>query len=136
MIKNPLTIMCVAFAVLASYFAFGLLSFGWQFRSAYRQIIDRHDEPTEFIRCVYGYYAQNNKWPGKEDLAQLPVPLPKEWEYDGVEYDDPHVRLHGPFHMILSYHFDGPSGYNVTRKTWRLNIEGSEETFETNHLYD
>jgi hypothetical protein len=98
------------------------------------QFARRHAEAKEAIEGTYAYFANHDKWPTGDDFAVIGgQAVSLGWMYSS-DPEPPVIWLHGPYHMILSYHFEAPNDGKVSN-VWTLSCEGDKSFIKAQTPY-
>lgn len=127
----------VLFVLIVVVWVGFLVRFILDVRRSAREFPLRHVEAREAIEFVYRYEAKHGRWPTDAEVqAQHFVALAKGWQYKagwGID-GAPTVGLHGPYHMMLYYHFEPPLQGKIVDE-WSLSIEGDKKYFRAEQPY-
>lgn len=97
----------------------------------------RHTEAREAVEFVYSYHAKQGRWPTEAEVqAQQFGSLSNGWQYSAGSGIDgaPVMSLHGPYHMLLYYHFEPPEQGTINDE-WSLSFEGDKKYFQVDEPY-
>ena len=104
--------ICVAFLVLS----LGL--FGYNIYRGWSDFTLRRTEVTEQIKAIYEFRNEHNHWP--ENVEEVGITLPPEWEYYYFEDDGQPCLCLNQGRMQLWFYFEESKG------VWKFYVEGDE----------